>query len=74
MSTHKKLVLKALTDANFRKLLKENPEEALNLAEVKGGQVVASQILFSVNAIDSLIADISDYLLCKDPGQPCGIC
>lgn len=74
MSAHKKLVLKALTDANFRKLLKENPEEALNLAEVRGGVVVADQVLMSVNQIDAMIADISDKLLCKDPGQSCGIC
>lgn len=74
MSAHKKLILRALTDANFRKLLKENPEEALNLAEIKGGKVAVNEILGTVELIDDRISSISDKLLCVDPPGSCGIC
>jgi hypothetical protein len=74
MSAQKKLILKALTDANFRKLLKENPEEALNLAEIRGGNVAVNEILDTVEAIDDRIYSISDKLLCVDPPGSCGIC
>lgn len=74
MSAHKKLILRALTDASFRKLLKENPEEALNLAEIKGGKVAVNDILGTVDLIDDRISSIGDKLLCVDPPGSCGIC
>ncbi|NIM14396.1 MAG: hypothetical protein GTO45_20375 [Candidatus Aminicenantes bacterium] len=74
MSADKKLILKALTDVNFRKLLKENPEEALNLAEIKGGNVAVNEILDTLASIDDQIDSISDKLLCVDPPGSCGIC
>jgi len=63
----KKLVLKALTDPKFRKLLQENPEEALKLDElagIKGGAEVVSDILDTVNLINEQSQKISDYIFC----------
>jgi hypothetical protein len=74
MSAQKKLILRALTDANFRKLLKENPEAALDIAEIRGGNVVVTDILDTVGLIDDQIDSISDKLLCVDPPGSCGIC
>jgi hypothetical protein len=74
MSAHKKLILRALTDAKFRKLLKEHPEEALNLAEIKGGKVAINDILGTLDLIDDRIYSIGDKLLCVDPPGHCGIC
>jgi len=74
MSAQKKLILKALTDANFRKLLKENPEAALDLAEIRGGNVVVPDVLDTLEVIDGQIDSISDKLLCVDPPGSCGIC
>lgn len=63
----KKLVLKALTDPKFRKLLQENPEEALKLDELKGikaGAEVVSDILDTVTLINEQSQKISDLIFC----------
>lgn len=63
----KKLVLKALTDPKFRKLLQENPEEALKLDElagIKAGADVLKNILDTVNQINEQAQKISDYIFC----------
>ncbi|MCP4157061.1 MAG: hypothetical protein GY757_55625 [bacterium] len=69
----KKLILKALTDAKFRKLLEANPQEAFNMADVKGGQFDPQGILDAVKAINKSISDIGEYILCTGGGN-CGIC
>jgi len=63
----KKLVLKALTDPKFRKLLQENPEEALKLDElagIKAGAEVVQNILDTVYQINEQSQKISDYIFC----------
>lgn len=63
----KKLILKALTDPKFRKLLQDNPEEALKteeLAGIKAGADVLKDILNTVNQINDQAQKISDYIFC----------
>jgi hypothetical protein len=63
----KKLVLKALTDPKFRKLLEENPEEALKideLAGIKAGAEVVKDILDTIGQINDQAQKISDYIFC----------
>ena len=71
---NKKLILKALTEPNFRKLLKENPKKALGIHEITVGQEREINLILSmVKGIDSQIASVADNLLCVN-GDPCGIC
>lgn len=63
----KKLVLKALTDPKFRKQLSEDYTKALNsdeLAEIKGGQELITDVLDTVNNIAAQSEKVSDILLC----------
>ncbi len=70
----KKLVLKALTDPKFRKMLEENPMEAAEMAGIKGGVTEVEDILNATYRVESQIGDIKDLLLCVDPPGSCGIC
>ena len=76
MKFKKKVILKALTDAKFRKLLQDNPEAALNIDEfknVKGGQVIDPiEILSIVNQTYANAQKISDVIYCipPDPWEP----
>lgn len=67
MKVKKKLVLKALTDPKFRRLLEENPEEALKLDElagIKAGADVVKDILDTIGEINDQSQKISDYIFC----------
>lgn len=76
MKSKKRLVLKALTDPKFRKLLQENPEEALKTEELAGimaGADVVKDILDTVYQINAQAEKISDYIFCvidDDPDRP----
>jgi hypothetical protein len=64
MSLKRKLILKALTDPKFRKLLEENPEVALSkeeLEELKGG---AGEVVGQINIIDIISKLIGPALFC----------
>jgi hypothetical protein len=70
----KKLVLRALTDPKFRKMLNENPMEAAEMYDIKGGVQVINRVLATTNFVDNQIHDITDYILCTEPPVSCGIC
>ena len=64
MKLKRKLVMKALTDPEFRKKLQENPEEVLTkeeLEEITGG---AGEILSEVSIVDVIAALIPMMLFC----------
>lgn len=70
----KKIVLKALTDANFRKQLMENPEEALTpeeLSSIKGG---VEGLLDLVNLVNEQTQKTGTMIFCiiVDPTDPVG--
>jgi hypothetical protein len=82
MKVNKKLILRALIEPGFRKMLRENPQEALNMAEIKGGQLEIDLMLNVLCGIDEQINIVADKLLCVnllDPfpvngnNPPCGI-
>jgi hypothetical protein len=78
MSVNKKLVLRALTEPKFRKMLREAPQEVLNMGEIKGGQSEIDLLLAVLNGIDTQIIALSDRLLCTNSSnegnlEPCGI-
>jgi len=70
---NKELVLKALTDREFRKLLGTDPEKALgkSLSPVQKQEIAL--VLATVKGIESHIVHLSDILLCATPPEPCGI-
>jgi hypothetical protein len=70
---NKELVVRALTDPKFRKLLATDPAKALGVAKltaVKEREV--KLVLAVVKGIDRQIANLADELLCAN-GGPCGI-
>lgn len=70
----KDLILRALTDAKFRKELEENPQKALGLTKINPEiKKEVSMILASVKGINSHIAALADQLLCINGGGGCGI-
>jgi hypothetical protein len=74
MKVNKKLVLKALTDPKFRKMLEENPLKAAELAQISGGVAEVYSILSVVRGIDYQVDKVRDELLCVNSGTSCGIC
>ena len=72
--TKKSLILKALTDLKFRKLLTTSPEKALNVRRLtEANKTEVRMILASVKAIEGHIAILGDSLLCAGGGGGCGI-
>jgi hypothetical protein len=70
--SQKELILKALTDASFRKALTDEPEKVLGkkiTAEIKKEINI---ILAVVKGINAQISHLADELLCAN-GGPCGI-
>lgn len=65
------LILRALTDRKFRKLLETNPREALGgqLTDVKAREI--SLVLATVRGLEAQIRAVGDELLCLN--GPCGI-
>ncbi|NIM18548.1 MAG: hypothetical protein GTO45_41755 [Candidatus Aminicenantes bacterium] len=67
MKLKKKLVIRALTDPKFRKLLEENPEAALTkeeLEEIKGG---VDGIMEQADLIDIISKTIAPMIFCIEP-------
>lgn len=71
MKIRKQLVIRALTDPKFRKLLEENPEAALTkeeLEEIKGG---VDGIMSQIDLIDFISQQVSPMIFCVDvPDRP----
>jgi len=71
MKITKKLVMKALTDVQFRKMLEEKPMEALEMANIKGGQTEVFNALQMLNEIATQTTKINDLLFCiTNPNGP----
>jgi hypothetical protein len=66
------MILRALTDRKYRKLLEEKPEEALGarVSDVQRREV--SLVLATVRGLEAQIKAVGDELLCLE-GPPCGI-
>ncbi|MEI9477829.1 MAG: hypothetical protein WCO26_14805 [Deltaproteobacteria bacterium] len=70
--TQKELILKALTDASFRKLLTTDPANALGKKITPHSEKEVKMVLAVVKGIDAQISHLADELLCAN-GGPCGI-
>lgn len=66
------MILRALTDKKYRKMLEEKPQEALGarVTDVKMREI--SLVLATVRGLEAQIKAIGDELLCLN-GPPCGI-
>jgi hypothetical protein len=69
-SLNRKLVLRALTDPKFRKLLEASPSKAIGRAMTGVDQREVDLLLATVRGIESHIQLVADELLCVNP---CGI-
>jgi hypothetical protein len=69
---NKELVLRALTDREFRKLLATAPEKALGKSLTAVHKQEISLVLASVKGIEFHIGALADNLLCVTNGH-CGI-
>lgn len=67
----KDMILRALTDAKFRKMLAVDPAQALGKKITPERQKEISLVLAAVKGIESQIAALADELLCANGG--CGI-
>jgi len=70
---NRKLVLKALTDPEFREALMEAPEEILERKELT--ELNRTELRFiqaAVRSIECQVGALADELLCAN-GGPCGI-
>lgn len=70
---NKELVLQALTNREFRKLLATNPEKALGKSLTAVHKQEIALVLATVKGIESHIGHLADSLLCAIPPHPCGI-
>ncbi len=68
---NRELVVRALTDAKFRRLLKTDPAKALAKEITPLHQREIALVLATVRGIESQIGHIADELLCAN--GPCGI-
>lgn len=69
---NKELVLRALTNPKFRRLLATNPKKALGVSKLSPTNRVEIQLaLATVKGIDYQISSLADELLCANGG--CGI-
>lgn len=74
LKRQKTLILQALTDPKFRKLLQENPKEALGAKRLTADMKKEIQlVLAAVKGINSQISALADELLCANGGGGCGI-
>ncbi len=67
----KDLILKALTNPSFRKLLMNEPAKALDKKITVEIQKEIKMVLAVVKGIEAQIANLADMLLCVN--GPCGI-
>lgn len=64
------MILRALTDRKFRKLLEATPEQAIGrVTDVKQREI--SLVLATVRGLEAQIKAVGDELLCLN--GPCGI-
>ncbi len=63
----KKLVLKALTDAKFRKQLMENPEQALTPEELRSINGGATELLDLLNMVNEQALKVGTMIFCVSP-------
>ncbi len=74
MKLKRKLILKALTDPQFRKMLEENPEKALSADELKEITGGVSNVLDTTAYIDIISQISSPMIFCvikpPDPNDP----
>ncbi len=68
----KDLILKALTDASYRRLLATDPAKALGKKITAQIEKEVKMVLAVVKGIDAQISHLADELLCAN-GGPCGI-
>jgi hypothetical protein len=65
----KELILQALTDPKFRRLLEKEPSRALKISKLTEVQLTeVAMILEVVKGIDQQIAGMADKLLCNNGG------
>jgi hypothetical protein len=73
-SVNRKMVIKALTNPKFRKILKANPAKALGkkkLTDIERKEV--NLVLAAVKGINRQIGSLADELLCANGGGGCSI-
>lgn len=71
---NRKMVVKALTDARFRRMLKADPAKALGLKKLTAvQQKEVDLVLASVKGIERQIGALADELLCANGGGGCSI-
>ncbi len=69
---NKELIIRALTDPRFRKMLATDPREALGIQRLSAeNKVEVRLVLAAVEAIEGHIVGLADELLCAN--GPCGI-
>ncbi|MGD2248219.1 MAG: hypothetical protein PVF58_07405 [Candidatus Methanofastidiosia archaeon] len=72
---NRELILKALVDPEFRKILEVEPLRALELEEItEVNKQEVRLILAAVRGINIQITAAADELLCAYGPGPCGIC
>lgn len=65
----KELILQALTDPKFRRLLEREPSKALKISKLTEVQLTeVAMILEVVKGIDQQISGMADKLLCNNGG------
>lgn len=67
MKLKRRIVLKALTDPEFRKKLEENPEQALSADELKEITGGVEGIIDQAALIDIISQTTSTYIFCVEP-------
>jgi hypothetical protein len=73
-TVNRKMVIQALTDPKFRRLLKADPSAALGkkkLSDIQQKEV--NLVLAAVKGIEQQIHSLADELLCANGGGGCGI-
>ncbi|MCL6449926.1 MAG: hypothetical protein K6T75_01335 [Acetobacteraceae bacterium] len=69
----KDLILRALTDVEFRRLLASDPLRALGKSSLTPeGRKQVELVLATVKEVEAKITNLADQLLCLN--GPCGIC
>ena len=66
------MILRALTDRKYRKLLEDTPDRALGARVTDVQKREISLVLATVRGLESQIKAVGDELLCLE-GPPCGI-
>jgi hypothetical protein len=69
---NREMILRALTDRKYRKLLEDTPERALGVKVTDVQQREISLVLATVRGLEAQIKSVGDELLCLQ-GPPCGI-